>query len=59
MSNQDDAQEALFKAIKATTDLVAASTGSLMPRATALQSLALAYRYTAGGAQPGSITVEK
>ena len=59
MSAYDDAQQALLKAIKSTTEEVGAGTGNTAIRANTLQSLALAFRYTVGGAQPGSVTVEK
>ena len=56
--SQTDAKEALFTHIvealeEAKTDLVAGS------RAEAIKDLALAYRLTAGGTQPGSAVLSK
>jgi len=58
MSSYDDAREALYDAIKVTTEQVMTS-ASATTRAKGLETLALAFRYTAGGAQPGSVSVEK
>jgi hypothetical protein len=59
MAISNDTQATLYDAIKTTTDQVMAADGNPAVRAKALQSLALAYRYLSGGAQPGSVVVEK
>lgn len=58
VQSKESAQVALFVAI---TEQVAnlSKITSTAARADALAQLALAYRYAAGGAQPGSVTVEK
>jgi hypothetical protein len=59
MAGKTEAQEALFAAItKATAQVARDYPNSSGNQATALESLALAYRYAAGGAQPGSAQVE-
>ena len=57
LSVKEDAYEAIFVEIKA----VIGEMDGYGPhdRAKVLQSLAIAYRYASGGAQPGSVTVEK
>ena len=59
MAVSNDAQEALYIAIKATTEQVMAANGNPAVRANVLQTLALAYRNLNGGAQPGSVVIEK
>ncbi|MBN9238787.1 MAG: hypothetical protein BGO97_03805 [Micrococcales bacterium 70-64] len=57
---QHETKEALFAAIAATTqDLLDNTAVNVLQRASSLQHLALAYRYVAGGTQPGSSVVEK
>ena len=57
MSPKEDAQHALFTAIaKAVGDLEELGYDPTV-RAEALESLALAYRYAAGGAQPGASAI--
>lgn len=57
-SKHNEAQEALFAAI---TEVVPKLDGysNASARANILKDLALAFRLTAGGAQPGGINVEK
>lgn len=56
---QREAQAELFTAIEAHAKAIASATLNAGSKARALSDLALAYRYAAGGAQPGSVTVEK
>ncbi|MDQ1111118.1 hypothetical protein QE418_000566 [Microbacterium testaceum] len=54
-----EAQEELFTAIEAHAKYVASASLNSGVKSRALADLALAYRYTAGGAQPGNVNVEK
>jgi hypothetical protein len=56
---QSETKEALFAAIEKTTQEALEVNAHLNVRAAALRDLALAYRYVAGGTQPGSSVVEK
>ena len=56
--SKETAQKDLFDAISTEVSNVSKIT-STAARAKALADLALAYRYAAGGQQPGSVTVEK
>jgi hypothetical protein len=58
MGVQSDAQTRLLEAItKNVSDLEAEAGVDSLQRAASLERLALAYRYAAGGAQPGGVTV--
>lgn len=56
---QSDAITALFAAITKSTNALAASGVHETNKASALRDLALAYRYAAGGQQPGGVHIEK
>lgn len=56
MSAQTDAQVALFERIKAVSEQLATAQALSAPaKASTLRDLALAYRLTAGGPQPGGM----
>lgn len=57
MATKTDAQDALFDAITKTTEEALGAHASVTARASALRDLALAYRYAAGGQQPGASVV--
>ena len=53
-----EAQLALFGKIKEQAETVASANMNVSSRSASLRDLALAYRYAAGGQQPGAVTVE-
>ncbi|WP_394685352.1 hypothetical protein [uncultured Microbacterium sp.] len=55
---KEKAQQDLYEAISAEVANVS-KIGSTAARAQTVADLARAYRYAAGGAQPGAVTVEK
>ena len=55
MAAKDEAQNALFEQIRVQTEAVGKSSVPAASKATALRNLALAYRYAAGGQQPGGV----
>lgn len=57
MSEKEAAQTAIYIAITAAIENL--EPYNPMQRATALESLALAYRYVSGGQQPGASVVAK
>ena len=59
-TTKEEAQDALFAEIKRQIEnLGQSNAGNASYQSNALRDIALAYRYAAGGAQPGSLTVEK
>lgn len=59
MAGNTETQQALFAAVKDEVAEVQRSGAGVAARAGALRDLALAYRYLAGGQQPGGVTLEK
>ena len=57
MAAQDEALTAIFTAITKTVKDLEADGYPASARAEALESLALAYRYARGGAQPGASVI--
>ncbi len=55
-TSKEDAQEAIFKAVKEIVEGSASLNGST--RASIVKNAALAYRFAAGGQQPGSVASE-
>lgn len=59
MASQSDALVAVWTLIEAAAKGVEASGVHATNKAAAARDLALAYRYAAGGQQPGGVTIEK
>jgi hypothetical protein len=59
MATQREAMEALFTAIATAAEQVNGSGLNAASKARAIADIAVAYRYVSGGAQPGSVSVEK
>lgn len=59
MAGNTETQQALFQAIAELTNELGESGYPEPARAAALRDLALAYRYLAGGQQPGGVMVER
>lgn len=59
MSNMEDTRAALYIEVKRQTEALAASGWAEDVQAVVVRDLALAFRYAAGGSQPGSVTVAK